>query len=119
MLSHSVSIYILYELIYFIDEGGFPPNVSTEANRMSGHPLYARWRILERAVETVALASAAGDAELETLARELALTAAERLEVPTELVERMENDHAEALCNPTKRSCEVFSLARAPGRVSS
>ena len=84
---------------------------------MSGHPLYARWRILEKAVETVVLATAAGDADLEAVARELAFLAAERLEVPADLLLRMENDRARTPRSATKASGSVLYFTGTQGRV--
>ena len=86
---------------------------------MSRHPLYARWRILEKAVESVVLAAATGDVDLEEQARELALSAAERLEVPKSLLDRMENDRAISLSASHDRAAAVLSFTAGPGRVSS
>ena len=84
---------------------------------MPVHPLYVRWRILENAIETVVLATATGDADLELLARDLAAAAAERLEITPDLLERMENDHALIRRNGPRGSAAPLYLAGTQSRL--
>lgn len=56
--------------------------------------LYARWRILEICNEAAVLARSIGDHQIADLAGAAALKAAESVEAPRVLVERMQRDLA-------------------------